>query len=551
MSTTQTRKFGLHPHLLMDVIQRQAGSLSKSCLEAVMNSVDAGATYCRLTIENNKVLIVDDGQGFRSLQEIELWFETFGQPHEESENKTYGSFRMGRGQLLAAGVNCWRTGEFEMIIDIKKDGLDYQLHTDQSHHAGCVIAVYLYDKLLPSDLNECVRELENWVKYCPIPVLINGRQVSKDPATCKWDYITEQAYVKLHPGTGSGLAIYNLGIHVMTVPGWKYGVGGEVVSRQQVRVNFARNDIQSDCPVWRIVKANIDDQAGKELPKKKSLNDGERQRLVDRLLGKSTMWDDFRESRTITAVTGRHYKPWQLQGCQRVTVAAKGNRKGDTIHRQNLAFVIAEETLRRFHVEDAGELLRVLDKSAESYLYSRLTVLDFDELAATISDEHELLLEKDHNIREKIWLDMISETRFCLSVSDSKASYRNLCIGKSGSAIGWTDANTYIAINRSYLAKLSFNATDFGKLASVLLHEMCHCDPDMDEHDHGQEFYEEFHDHAHKIATFAAKMVKFVPSVLKRHGRKITKAQLAEQDQLAKLEKAQEDFAIVTSDERD
>ena len=40
---SETRRFKPHPQLLLDVIQRQAGTLGKAVLEAVMNAVDAKA----------------------------------------------------------------------------------------------------------------------------------------------------------------------------------------------------------------------------------------------------------------------------------------------------------------------------------------------------------------------------------------------------------------------------------------------------------------------------------------------------------------------------
>ena len=127
MTKTETRRFKMHPKLLFDVIQRQAGSLAKAVLEGVMNSIDAKATKCRITLTNNELTISDDGTGIRTRKSIEDFFETFGQPHDESEGKVYGTFRMGRGQLFAYGKNRWRTGPFEMKIDIKNKGLDYEL----------------------------------------------------------------------------------------------------------------------------------------------------------------------------------------------------------------------------------------------------------------------------------------------------------------------------------------------------------------------------------------------------------------------------------------
>ncbi|MFK5108744.1 ATP-binding protein, partial [Klebsiella pneumoniae] len=68
--TSTAIDFVMHPELLRSVIQRQAGSLSKAVLEAVMNSIDAGATRIDVDFDANYVTIKDDGKGFADANEI-------------------------------------------------------------------------------------------------------------------------------------------------------------------------------------------------------------------------------------------------------------------------------------------------------------------------------------------------------------------------------------------------------------------------------------------------------------------------------------------------
>src|ERR1051325_290463 len=125
--TEETRRFQMHHQLLHDVILRQAGTLGKALLESVMNAVDARATRCEISLTADSVIVQDDGIGFRSREEIEQFFEVFGQPHQTGEEKVYGTFRMGRGQMFAFGHNLWKTAHFEMEVDVKRSGLDYVL----------------------------------------------------------------------------------------------------------------------------------------------------------------------------------------------------------------------------------------------------------------------------------------------------------------------------------------------------------------------------------------------------------------------------------------
>jgi hypothetical protein len=59
-------------------------------------------------------------------------------------------------------------------------------------------------------------------------------------------------------GVGNGLSVYNIGAFVMQKQAYQTGVCGVVVSKRQLKVNFARNDIQSDCEVWKRIRKVVD-----------------------------------------------------------------------------------------------------------------------------------------------------------------------------------------------------------------------------------------------------------------------------------------------------
>ena len=127
ISKKQVRKLKLHPHIIFDIIQRQAGSLQKALLEGVMNSIDAGATSCAVTLAKDAFTVSDDGRGFASQDEINQFFETFGTPHEGNDPDRFGTFRIGRGQMMAFGVVQYDSGPFTMCVDIRGRGVDYLL----------------------------------------------------------------------------------------------------------------------------------------------------------------------------------------------------------------------------------------------------------------------------------------------------------------------------------------------------------------------------------------------------------------------------------------
>jgi hypothetical protein len=169
----ETRAFKVHPQLLWDVIQRQAGTLTKAVAEGVMNSIDAGAKTVRVSLSDTAVSITDDGKGFRDRKEIELFFETFGQPHEEGD-ATYGTFRMGRGQMFSFGKNRWRSGRFSMAVDIKGKGLDYDLTEESEARDGCEIKIELYRPLSLLQRREIADDLRRSLRYVPVELTHDG-----------------------------------------------------------------------------------------------------------------------------------------------------------------------------------------------------------------------------------------------------------------------------------------------------------------------------------------------------------------------------------------
>lgn len=247
----------MHPDMLFSIIKSQAGTFDKAILELMMNAVDAGATEARFDFDGKTFVMQDDGKGFRDRQEIEAFFETFGTPHSQGD-AVFGRFRMGRGQVMGFTRNRWRSGAFSMHVDIREKGLEYDLQTLPETVAGCRIEGELYDPMSPSDTLRTIDGLTDMCKYLPIPAFINGKRVSLAMDSVKWTFEDDDAYYLLRPQSNS-LEAYNLGVLVRSYYGAQaMGVGGLVVSKKPLQVNFARNDILvSSCEVWKRISAKL------------------------------------------------------------------------------------------------------------------------------------------------------------------------------------------------------------------------------------------------------------------------------------------------------
>jgi hypothetical protein len=353
----EKRVFRMHPKLLWDVITRQAGTLSKAGLELVMNSIDAGATRCDVTITPARVMVVDDGKGFLGREEIEKFFETFGQPHEEGD-ATYGRFRMGRGQAFAFGRSRFFSNDHLMDVDIKpqekavaSDGLNYQLTTLDKPVKGCRVEIDLYEKLLPSQVDAMARELAKFVKFAQIPVTVNGEVVNTLPKDKKWSMETDEAFFDLKDsGT---LEVYSLGVLVRAYPASQFGAGGTVVSRKTLSLNFARNDILSSCPMFKNITATVRKTAVKDSVKKKRLTGAEWEAVANEVRVGDTDLSEVFSTPLVKLVTGSMLSFADLASRigkhhGRVAVGKPDEHMADRIMQRGVALVIDRETVERF-----------------------------------------------------------------------------------------------------------------------------------------------------------------------------------------------------------
>lgn len=564
--TTQQRQLKAHNKLIFDVITRQAGSIAKAILEGVMNSIDAKATACHITLNDTVITIRDDGQGIKSMTEIEAWFETFGTPHESSEGKTYGTFRIGRGQLFSYGVNIWTTGEFQMTLDVKNKGLEYQLQTGRKVRHGCAVEVQLYERLYPSVQVETEEQLKLWTRFAPIPIYLNDVQISVSCDESEWTHTTDDAYILLE-GTGA-LDVYNLGIHVSSMSRSIMGCGGVVVSRKQLQVNFARNDVQSDCPVWRRIRPFVFKQTTETNLKRKVLDADQRRSLIRRFLTGELAAENFYSVRVFELVSGKCVSARELLSSNCLTCTDKGNLRGDKIQQHRLAWVISRETLQIFNVQTVAELVALLEEKS-TYLKFRGKISDFEILAQGLAEGHELLPEKDWTVNEQIWIAVIrfairdlcepfdpppaaanyvlhnsARIQWCQSPSH-QATRRRIRLGDSDTADGWTDGQTHITIARRYLRSLRFTVGDFVKLGVLVLHECTHVDADLETHVHSPHFYEGFHDMSPQLGKFAERCLSILPSILRRRSRKPTKVTLRNLDRVAQIRQGVEKLAEV------
>ena len=518
---SQVCEIKAHPKLLFDIINRQAGVLSKALLEAVQNSIEAcdnpNDAIVDITLDTHgasqygegaTVTIRDNGRGIRNRTEIEEYFLTFGTPHEASEHKTWAQFRMGRGQVFSYGKNTWRTSTFRMVVDINKDKAANrfpQCHLEENlpYVDGCEIVVELYSNPVNTygyTIEVLRDEIRKQIEFMPGTIRFNGEQLNADVRELNWTDQDENAYYLFN--TGGDLAVYNLGAYVMSISPTIAGVTGAIVSKKMLKVNFARNSIlESQCPVWKEINAVIvSNRVKKVRAAQRRLSSNERIATLRDLRDGVQSLEDVR---TLGLFETTSDKVLRFDDIKKNTLpwvfAESGDRLADKWMQGGVALCINEEVLSALSY-------RGPEKDFFRWIISRCSdnhniVESFDG----VSKLHKEYAEFQSSFGGDFGYAILPHTKLTkferriIKVLEDMNMWdgRRVIIGTSGCAYSaWTDGKTYIALNKDYLNGLYLNSgyTGAADLMHVMFHEMAHDEDTSGTHIHGGEFYRRFHE---------------------------------------------------------
>lgn len=548
----ERRTFQAHANLVLQVIKRQAGTLAKSIMEGVMNAEDAGASRIDVTITATHVHIKDDGKGFDSADSIKQIFEVFGQPHDLDDNGVstdakFGTFRIGRGQLFAFGRNTWRSNSFRMETDIDRNGLDYNLVSGAGHTPGCQIEVELYAALALNDIDSTVRDVTRLCKYLAVPLYVNGVQVSKDPAGLKWDVDNELAYINKKAvdswNRHGVIDVYQQGVFVESIPAYEYGVEGVVAIKAPVQLNFARNQVIRACKRWAKIAKLLRDTGIEDTKKKTKLTAHEASNFVAQFANGLVSLEDIQSVACLTDTTGRMWsvqKITQLAGSAAESApvyAVNGKvligfgprdcRSADMVRQQRKAIVFDQKLLDYLKIPSGTlkEQAKVFIHKLWSAQSGRARPVEYVDYMSLLEHKAMVILPKQQwTANEEDVAYIAGKAMWSLRRSSSGCvPYRHVVIGLCSEANAWTDGKSYVALERNFVAGLNLSQErGWTKLVLVLIHEMCHAEPDTATHNHSPEFFEDYHNMTMQCAANVARgMVVNYRSLLERRGRKL------------------------------
>lgn len=534
----EKRQLSVHTNVIWDFIFKQHHSIGTALCELVQNAYDADAKNIWLDIDHTGFTCKDDGKGFREKREITDWFEVFGAPRDEESERKFGRFRMGRGQIMGLASTSWRSGTFEMKVDPKNHGLDYDLYEGLPSHQGCTINGRWYEALnLDRTHSRLIRdqavynqtvysvlkeELKESIKYIfATNIYLNGKRINLDPDSIDWTIETEDFYFlrddsRLRFSRNKVVKIYNLGIYLGSFGRLKDE--GILVTKKHMKLNMTRSKVQHDCPVMEAITHRL------------------RQRKYS--FSTSKKYPYYVAYEILHAYVAGDYSLSEIMNIK--LIHDLHSRKVLTLREltgMDFTIPIGVNQSSADFVDQIGKYLVIkspqLDIFSNQDTPTKLPQL-FDQIHNDNPEFAERLLSRWHSISSI--LESADQTKVILP--DEKVSKkerqilealnkiglrypRKVVLGVSQSAIGWTDGHSFIAIERNWLKDLGTGLGMAMKLANLLIHEYSHNAHDTEGHDGA--FYKRHHDLTDRLHEYlTTEFLRAYDDILARDKSKTT-----------------------------
>ena len=470
MSKTQ-HKFKSSDSLLRDVIERQTGSMDKAIKELGQNGFDAIAKQIKIFVGRKIVVVENDGR-VMTKEEILSVFTTFGESFKRGAGNKIGEFGMGRGQIMPFGVCQWHSGNWKMTVDINKF-LGYTLRKARKYRDGTRIICYLKGS---GQSQWDADRVKNKLRVAIIPTKTTEVYINEYPLNpimlVREAMSTEEFLVFQHERADS--MIYNQGLSVCTVPKTMHSYCVNVVPKG--KLNFARNEFMEGDDLTTRLWAFLKQCEQTLIVEKKDLefNDAVRVlRMIDR--GWLKLDEYLMNKPFIPSSSDHKYSFVELTG------------KEILFSERN---IWADDCIQQGYLVVHDDVCTVLE-----------CIIEDNELDITCSDENVKDLARKgyhtgcdpHELGGKrayyhAMLDMQEE------VFKPYEYTREIRLGKSDIAQGWTDGYDTIWINKSVLQYGQDKIHILTNLWRIICHEYAHNDENLEDDYHNNNFYKEYHE---------------------------------------------------------
>jgi hypothetical protein len=177
-----------------------------------------------------------------------------------------------------------------------------------------------------------------------------------------WTLEDDLAYYRIVQGAHA-LEVYSQDVFVRHFSTWQLSVGGVVVSKQPLELNFAGNAAESACPIWSGIRKAVEALVIRTLTTAGHLTDSQRKFLgirfrdVAQCASDSSVW---KRVKLLTDPWGKHLPLSALAQYSRFVHVAEPGPLAWATHGIDGTFVVTDALLDRFGTDSLADWLALL-----------------------------------------------------------------------------------------------------------------------------------------------------------------------------------------------
>ena len=479
--------------IIEELVENQGGDIVDAIKELIQNGLDApGSSKVEVKFDEHEATVTDDGDG------MNLWdvnegrlLTTLALSSKRDDDDTIGQFGIGFGQAVGKARTTVRSGNCQMFFDWKNNGIVIERTEIDEDVDGFEVHLDYYDDEVPdsddSKWSMYRNDLEGRFMYIEIvhdaEVWLNGDRISDMTPVKKYQYRdytekeTDLAYYALKPSSNSKyMDVYSMGIRVGYEEG--NGLDGYVITKKNLGLNTARNEILSGCDVWSQIEEELSEirvDLLSNLPEE-DMSDYSRAGIV-KLIREGH--EDMQDKPVLKQANGQHISYNKVLSSKDVMFAGNGDLAADKL---------IERGKTVLHVDDKAvtELLDARDNAGLELPPQK----DVTAVARALGICNGFEVIEDHSEwpRKGMLIAQALNTNLAdyLGVPEREIKY-----GRDESARAWTNGVDYIVLtdsifesSRSYCQAIS--------IWRVLCHEYAHDSDSKGTDQHGDRFHEKF-----------------------------------------------------------
>lgn len=503
-----------------------AGGLPNSWREATQNGIDSPeSSLVRLQYSPFVSIIDDDGEGLNLLDEededvlTKLGLST----KSRDDNSTYGQFGVGWGQVISKGLVIVQTQNSMVVFDyhdaytseeIKEilptdpfpglnefengehpldtvHGLNYAIGETSGYTDGMTVIIHHYENSVPDsdsvEWQEYEEEYRDLFRYVPdvagVEITVNGDSIEPDDPLSEEGLRsetrtveTENAYIAVCNSVVDDITVYSQGLKVCDIDG--KGMKGRIITKENLDVNIARNDIKHSDNEWQEIKETVEELRIDILDDTSDnrLYSNGRQAMLDRMVNNEELREKWDDREIIPMTNDKMVSLKQVQNRDEIGIAQQDDGDADKLIEAG-EYVIDGSTTEVQTICEAD-----IDLPNSFNIEERVEEYGLD-------DDYEILDEDELNMYQ------IRKLLFARAFADElryevRGFNRQIVWGRHDGANAWTDGDSYIALTDTVTTS-NRKEVWMSEIMRTVCHEVAH-NKDSQGTGHPPSFSEQF-----------------------------------------------------------